>query len=49
MLISIAGGLALYASFTPDQKGVVRTVLQQRMARMDAMRQKFLQRHAPQG
>jgi Spy/CpxP family protein refolding chaperone len=41
--------LALYASFTPDQKAVVANVLRQRMARMDALRQKFQQRHAPRG
>ena len=41
--------LALYATFTPDQKIVVRDVLRQRMARMEALRQKWQQRHAPQG
>jgi Spy/CpxP family protein refolding chaperone len=41
--------LALYATFTPDQKIVVRDVLRQRMARMEALRQKWQQRHAPHG
>lgn len=41
--------LALYASFTPDQKAVVRDALNRRMARMEQMREKFLQRHGAPG
>jgi hypothetical protein len=37
--------LALYATFTPDQKAVVRDVLRQKMARMEQMREKFQGRH----
>lgn len=37
--------LALYATFTADQKAVVKNAMQQRMTRMESMRQKWLQRH----
>jgi Spy/CpxP family protein refolding chaperone len=37
--------LALYATFTPDQKAVVKTALQNRMARAESWRQKFMQAH----
>jgi Spy/CpxP family protein refolding chaperone len=37
--------LALYATFTPDQKAVVRDALSKRVARMEQMRQKMLERH----
>ena len=33
--------LNLYATFTPDQKAVVRDMLQKRMARMESFRQKM--------
>jgi len=33
--------LNLYATFSPDQKAVVRDLLQKRMARMDSFRQKM--------
>jgi Spy/CpxP family protein refolding chaperone len=36
--------LAMYATFTPDQKAIVRDALKQRMARMETVRQKMLQR-----
>ena len=36
--------LALYATFTPDQKAVVRDALKQRVARMEAFRQKMKER-----
>lgn len=36
--------LNLYATFSPDQKAVVRDLLQQRLARMEAFRQKMQQR-----
>jgi Spy/CpxP family protein refolding chaperone len=36
--------LAVYATFTPDQKAIVRDALKQRMARMETVRQKMLQR-----
>ena len=41
--------LALYATFTPDQKAVVRDTLASRMARMEQMRQKFQERHGARG
>jgi hypothetical protein len=41
--------LALYATFNPDQKAVVRDTLRQRMARMDAWRDKMRQRHSGNG
>jgi Spy/CpxP family protein refolding chaperone len=41
--------LALYATFTPDQKAIVRDSLKQRMARMEQFRQKMLGRHGAQG
>jgi Spy/CpxP family protein refolding chaperone len=37
--------LNLYSTFTPDQKTVVKNALSQRLAKMDQMRQKWLQRH----
>jgi len=36
--------LAVYATFTPDQKAVVRDTLKQRMARMESFHQKMLER-----
>jgi Spy/CpxP family protein refolding chaperone len=36
--------LNLYATFSPEQKAVVRDMLQQRLARIDAFRQKMQQR-----
>ena len=40
--------LALYATFTPDQKAVVRDALSRRLARMEQMRQRH-QGSTPQG
>ena len=40
--------LAIYATFSPDQKAVVRDSLNQRISRMQQMRQKFQAAH-PQG
>ena len=37
--------LSVYATFSPEQKAVVKTALQQRVARMESFRQKMLQRH----
>ena len=37
--------LALYATFSPDQKAVVKSMIQQRMAQADAFRAKMQQRH----
>jgi len=37
--------LALYATFSPDQKAVVKSMIQQRMAEADAFRAKMQQRH----
>jgi len=37
--------LALYATFSPDQKALVKNALQQRIARMQSFRQKMLERH----
>ena len=36
--------LALYATFTPDQKAIVKTSLQNRIAKMESFRQKMLER-----
>jgi hypothetical protein len=36
--------LALYATFTPDQIAVVKTILQNHMAQADSFRQKMIQR-----
>ena len=36
--------LALYATFTPDQKAIVRDALKQRIAQMESFRQKMQQR-----
>ena len=36
--------LKLYATFTPEQKAVVRDLMQKRMARADAFRQRMLER-----
>ncbi|MEO8674337.1 MAG: periplasmic heavy metal sensor [Casimicrobiaceae bacterium] len=36
--------LALYATFSPEQKAVVKDLLQKRMARMDSFRQKMQDR-----
>ena len=33
--------LALYATFTPDQKAVVKDLLQQRLAKADSFREKI--------
>ena len=41
--------LSLYATFTPDQKAVVKNALSQRMAKMEQFRQKMLQRHSQGG
>jgi Spy/CpxP family protein refolding chaperone len=38
------GWLTLYATFTPDQKAVVRDALQQRIARMESYREKKMKR-----
>jgi Spy/CpxP family protein refolding chaperone len=37
--------LAVYATFSPDQKAVVRDALKDRIARMERMRQKHFERH----
>jgi hypothetical protein len=37
--------LALYATFSPDQKAIVKNAIAQRMARMESFRQKMLERH----
>jgi len=37
--------LALYATFTPDQKTIVRDALQSRIARMKAFHEKMQQKH----
>ena len=44
-----AAWLNLYATFTPDQKAVVKNALSQRLARMEQFRQKMLQRHSQGG
>lgn len=40
-----AAWLNLYGTFTPEQKAVVRTGIQNRLARLDQWRAKMLQRH----
>jgi len=37
--------LALYATFSPEQKAIVKSALQQRMTRMESFRQKMRERH----
>jgi Spy/CpxP family protein refolding chaperone len=37
--------LALYATFTPEQKGIVKNALLQRMAKMEQFREKMRARH----
>jgi Spy/CpxP family protein refolding chaperone len=37
--------LALYGTFTPEQKAVVKNALKDKLARMDAFRQKMRERH----
>ena len=37
--------LALYATFSPDQKATVKNAIQQRMSKMQALRQKWQERH----
>jgi Spy/CpxP family protein refolding chaperone len=41
-----ASWLALYATFTPDQKAVVKQALTQRMAKMDGFRERMKERRA---
>ncbi|HET7134486.1 MAG TPA: periplasmic heavy metal sensor [Casimicrobiaceae bacterium] len=41
--------LNLYATFTPEQKGVVKNALSQRLARMDKFREKMRARHGQGG
>ena len=41
--------LQLYATFSPEQKAVVRDLLQQRMARMESFRQKIKERMSGAG
>jgi Spy/CpxP family protein refolding chaperone len=41
--------LNLYATFTPDQKAVVKNALSTRMAKMEQFRQKMMQRHSHGG
>lgn len=38
--------LNLYGTFTPDQKAIVKASLQKRVAKMEQMREKMLQRHS---
>jgi Spy/CpxP family protein refolding chaperone len=41
--------LNLYATFTPEQKTIVRNALTQRLAKIEQFRQKMLQRHSNGG
>lgn len=41
--------LGLYASFSPDQKAVVKAAIEQRLARIDRWRAKMKQRHGHGG
>ncbi|HLX30992.1 MAG TPA: periplasmic heavy metal sensor [Casimicrobiaceae bacterium] len=38
--------LALYATFTPDQKAVVKNAISQRLAKMEQLKQKMQARHS---
>jgi hypothetical protein len=41
--------LALYATFTPEQKAVVKNIIQVHLARMDSIHQRMIQRHSSGG
>ena len=41
--------LNIYGTFTPEQKSVVKTAFQKRLARMNEMREKMQQRHSQGG
>ncbi len=41
--------LALYATFSPEQKAVVKGILQQHLAKMESFHQKMLERHSTGG
>ena len=41
--------LALYATFTPEQKAVVKSMIQQHMAKMESFHQRMLQRFSTGG
>lgn len=41
--------LALYATFTLDQKAVVKGIIQDHLAKMDSVHQKMMQRHSSGG
>ena len=38
--------LALYATFTPEQKAVVKGIIQQHLAKMESFHQKMMQNHS---
>ena len=41
--------LSLYATFTPDQKTIVKNALQQRLSRMEQFRERMRERHSQGG
>lgn len=41
--------LALYATFTPEQKGVVKGIIQQHLAKMESFHQKMMQQQSTGG
>ncbi len=41
--------LALYATFTPEQKAVVKGIIQEHLAKMDSIQQRMMQRHSSGG
>ena len=41
--------LALYTTFTPEQKAVVKDIIQQHLAKMDSVHQRMMQRHSSGG
>lgn len=43
------GWLALYATFTPDQKAVVKGIIQQHLARMQSIQEKMMQHFSAGG
>ena len=41
--------LALYATFSPEQKAVVKGIIQEHLAKMDSVHQRMMQRHSSGG
>ena len=43
------GWLALYATFSPEQKAVVKGIIQQHLAKMETIHQRMMERHSTGG